>query len=71
MMQQVLYPQPGYPFLLRTSIEYDRNDARGMHATIGCDEPKSEISRRTQNLWFIVRSLADLYFRAPGASGFR
>ena len=29
MMQHVLYPQPGYPFLLRTSIEYALSD-RGL-----------------------------------------
>jgi aldose 1-epimerase len=29
VMQQVLYPQPGYPFLLRTSIEYALSD-RGL-----------------------------------------
>jgi aldose 1-epimerase len=26
VMQHVLYPQPGYPFLLRTSIEYELSD---------------------------------------------
>jgi aldose 1-epimerase len=29
VMQHVLYPQPGYPFLLRTSIEYELSD-RGL-----------------------------------------
>jgi aldose 1-epimerase len=29
VMRHVLYPQPGYPFLLRTSIEYELSD-RGL-----------------------------------------
>ena len=32
VMQHVLYPQPGYPFLLRTSIEYALSD-RGLRVT--------------------------------------
>jgi aldose 1-epimerase len=46
VMRHVLYPQPGYPFLLRTSIEYELSD-RGLRVKTTTTNLGSEGHRAT------------------------
>ena len=49
-MQHVLHPQPGYPFSLRTSIEYALSDLDQRQRFVGSLPP--ECRRRARLAWY-------------------